>query len=77
MRRPEPLFQLLHENLPDNDVVFIAEPCREHDCNPIGFRLDVHCLVVAVVNNSAFLALVTVLLEVEVLLKNGGEAVAF
>lgn len=36
---PQSLLQLLHEHLPDDDVVFVAETSAEHHGDSVGFRL--------------------------------------
>lgn len=77
VRRPQPFLQLLHEHLPYHDVVFVAETRRKNDRDSIGFRLDVHRLVISVMDDGSFLALVAVFLEIEVLFEDRRETVAF
>ena len=79
MTRLPALLELLHEDLPQDDVVLVLEDGAEDDRHPIGLRLHVHRLVVAVVNHRPLigpLRRLALLLKLEVLLEDGGEAVS-
>ena len=65
----------LKEDLSEDDVILVLEHRREDDGHSIGLGLDVHRLVVTIVNDGRRLALFLSLLEGEVPLEDGGEAV--
>ncbi len=79
MTRLPALLELLHEDLPQDDVVLVLEDGAEDHRHPVRLRLHVHRLVVAVVNHRPLigpLRRLALLLKLEVLLEDGGEAVS-
>ena len=70
------LAELLHEHFAENNVIFAFECRAEDDGDTVLERAHKQRLVVSVVDDGRLLARLTAFLELEVLLEDGGDAVA-
>lgn len=75
MRSSTTFPELLHENLAQHNIVIVFENRTKHYRHAIWLRLHVQSLLVTIIDNSSLLALQSLFLEVEVLLKYTGKAV--
>lgn len=57
VRRPTALAQLLQEDFAQHDIALVAEHGAENDRHTVGLSLNVHRLLVAVVDHSSLVAL--------------------